>query len=70
MVLVAPRGAALAADLAGATHARLDSWYRTDDTAVPDVDMVDLAAKIEALDARDILVVVAEDGVTVTPFET
>jgi len=70
IVLIAPRGADLADELAIATGADLESWYRTDDTTIPDLDLNDLAVRIDASDAHDLLVVVGPAGATVTPFET
>lgn len=70
VVLIAPRGATLADGLATATGADLDSWYRTDNTSMPDIDLDQLAAQIEASDAQNLLVVVDASGATITPFET
>jgi hypothetical protein len=70
VVLIAPRGIELADELATATGADLESWYRTDVTTIPDLDLDELAARIEASDAHDVLVVVGPAGATLTPFET
>jgi hypothetical protein len=70
VVLIAPRGAALAEALATATGADLDSWYRTDDTPMPDIDIDQLTAQIDASDVQNVLVVVGPTGATLTPFET
>lgn len=70
VVLVAPRGTALAEAIATATHAELDTWYRTDDTVAVDIDPDRLVEQIEASDAGDLLVVVGADGATVVPVET
>ena len=70
VVLIAPRGIELADELAAATGADLESWYRTDDTTIPDLDFDKLAARIEASDAHDVLVVIGPAGATLTPFET
>ena len=70
VVLVTPRGLEVADELASATGADLESWHRTDDTTIPELDVDDLAAQIEASDAHDLLVVVGPAGATLTPFET
>ena len=70
VVLIAPRGTELADELATATGADVESWYRTDDTTMPDLDLDELAARIEAGDAHDVLVVVGPAGATLTSFET
>lgn len=69
VVLIVPRDTTLAEELTIATGADLESWYRTDQTTMPDIDLEQLAAQIEASDARDILVVIGSDGPTVVPFE-
>ena len=70
VVLIAPRGVELTDELAIATGADLETWYRTDDTTIPELDLNDLADRIDASDAHDLLVVVGRAGVTLTPFET
>jgi hypothetical protein len=70
VVLVVPRDTALADELVLATGVRLESWYRTDDTTMPDVDVEELVARINASDAKELLVVVGSEYVTVTPVET
>jgi hypothetical protein len=70
VVLIAPRGVELADEVATATGADVESWHRTDETTSPELDLDDLAARINASDARDVLVVVGPAGATLTPFET
>ena len=69
LLVVAPRGASVGTDLAFATGADVDSWYRTDETAVPSVDVDELAAEIRATDARKLIVLVDRDGTRVVPVE-
>jgi hypothetical protein len=70
VVLIAPRGVELADEIATATGADLESWHRTDHTTIPEFDLDDLIARINASDAHDVLVVVGPTGATLTPFET
>jgi hypothetical protein len=69
LVLVAPRSATLAAELAAATGARVDSWSRTDEEAFPLPDVELLAAMIETTDASDTLVMVDAGGPHIIPIE-
>jgi hypothetical protein len=71
LILVSPRGSGgLAGDLARATDADLDHWYLTAGITMPDTDIEELAARIEATDATDILVLLGPGGATLVPFET
>jgi hypothetical protein len=69
VMLIAPPNGALAAELAFATGADVDGWHRTDDEAMPPLDLEALAALIEKTDAEDTLVVVDADGPHVVPNE-
>jgi hypothetical protein len=69
VVLIAPRGSTFADELATATGADVDSWYRMDDISIPEIDLHQLAAQVESSDAQNLLVVVDPTGATVTPFE-
>ncbi len=70
VVLVAPHGVELGDRLAAATGAELETWYRADETQVPELDLDDLAARIAACDDHDVLVVVGPGGAMLTPIET
>ncbi len=69
IVLVAPPGTSLSSDLAAATGAALETWHRTDVGTSAAIDLDQLAANIEAVDAADTLVIVGPDGPTVVPYE-
>jgi hypothetical protein len=70
LVVVGPRGAVLADELASATGARLDRWYRTDDGGVAEIDLTALVTEIEDSEADEMLVVVGPEGATIVPFES
>ncbi len=69
LVLVAPRSATFAAELAAATGARVDSWSLADEEAIPLPDVEVLASMIAATDSSNALVTVDADGPEVVPIE-
>jgi hypothetical protein len=69
VILIAPRGTALAEEIAIATGADLESWHRADDTTMPEIDVQELAAQIKANDTRNVLVIVGSEGLTLIHLE-
>lgn len=69
LILVAPRGANLAHDLAAATGAEVTACYRSDRTAMPDIDLSDLVARVQDSGETDLLVLVDADGSTLIPVD-
>ncbi|MDH4143866.1 MAG: DUF5671 domain-containing protein [Acidimicrobiia bacterium] len=69
VVLVAPRGSALADELAATTGADVETWYRTDETAMPSIDIHELAGRIENAEPGDVFVIVGVEGPILIPVE-
>ena len=69
LVLVAPRDTELADRLAAATGAVIDASHDTTHTVTPDIDVEEIAARIEQAGTTHVAVIVDVDDVKVIPLQ-
>ena len=68
VVLIAPRDGELAAALATATGAVIETWVRDDDVPMPAIDIDELVSRILDGAGHDVAVVVGPTGADVIPY--